>query len=398
MKFKKLLAAIAVTAILCFSPQIFSVTSNYTSYVDGQVLTASSLNSLQTNYTNADNAILDGDTFTGTIQVNSGFDVMLYSDAGTTLKAAIYGDSGRIIGYQDKPGVYNIDIISATTTNAGDSVTVQCGGAACSATNPGFVVMNATGAGGAYVVFAFTANVTQLLTGAHWGMGTNGDITGVLIRALFVNDNGTLRTCFALLGGRQTVLTTDTTATQTSVTTPEGVLCNTAVASATNTVLDYGYFRSNFDDTGGVAEDLFANQTGVGDFVTGRTADGIYQPATPVESTAGWSTNPVTWTNARWTQIGRTIHFNAYGITGTSDSTSTDIKLPATAAYATRNQTGIGSDNGGAIGEMRGDTSAGSRTLTLYTSMGAAGWTASGTKNVNPALTYEVGPAASFIE
>ena len=399
MTLKKLLTAIAVTASLCLSVTASALTSNYTTYATGQTLTAASLNSLQTNYTDGDNNILNGDTLTGNMLWNGGVDILMYSDTATNLTASIDGATGKFIGAVATPGVYNLNIKSATTTNANDSVTVECGNEACSATNPGFVVMN-SGTVGDLVVFRITADVTQLLTGAHWGIGTTGDITGALIRALFVNDNGTLRTCWAYLGGRKTVLTTDTNATHASVNLPEEVLCNTAVASATNTVLEYGFMRSNFDDTGGAAEDLWANQTGVGDFVTGKTADGLWQPWNPVFT--GFSADP-TGQTTRWTQVSRIITAKFIkGSNGTSDATGFTVSLPAKA---------FGGDDGSLATELVDNganlttpgwclTSAGSTTLTLYASTSGAGtaWTGANTKGAGFSIKYEVGPAASFIE
>src|SRR3990167_6496725 len=219
----------------------------------------------------------------------------------------------------------NLAIASATTTNANDSIEITGQeGTALSSTNPGFIALQSA-TSGQLSIFQVTSDVTILLTGAHWGRGTLGDITGALLRVLAVNDNGTLRWCIAYLGGRETLVTTDTNATQTSITTPESALCNTAVASATNYVADIGYVRSNFDDTGGAAEDLWANQTGVGDIITGRTADGLWQPWNV--ALTGFDPAP-TVNVSRWTQDGLTVKCYINTSSGTSNATTLTFNAP----------------------------------------------------------------------
>lgn len=94
---KKILITIAALSGFFISENAYSTCSNYTSYNDGQTLTASSLNSLQTNYTNCVNNVLNGDNFTGNINLYNGSDLNFYSDAGTTLKASIDGATGDFI-------------------------------------------------------------------------------------------------------------------------------------------------------------------------------------------------------------------------------------------------------------------------------------------------------------
>lgn len=422
MKIKNLITGAIALGLSAFAPSAQATCDISSSFTSGQTLTAAQLNTLVTEAEACSNNILNGDTLTGTLNlhsgadlnlfsdvgvtakfgidgatgnttINDGGDLLLYSDTATTLKAAVYGDSGRIRGYQDKVGVYNINIKSATTTNANDSVTVECGNESCSASNPGFVVMN-SGTVGDLVAFTITANVTQLLTGAHWGIGTTGDITGALIRGLFINDNGTLRTCWAYLGGRHTILTTDTNATQTNINLPEEVLCNSAVASATNTVLEYAFFRSNFDDTGGAAEDLWANQTGVGDAVTGETADGYWQPFN--STSAGFSADPVGGT-FRWAQHGRLGCVNYAATAETSDSTSYTDNLPFKALISSSLAISEGADNSATITDGVIRALAGSIALE-FRKAGGATWTSSNDKGVVFQQCLEIGPSASFIE
>jgi len=89
---------VAALCGLFISNEVKATCSNYKTFTDGSTLTASELNSLQTNYTNCVNAVLDGDTFTGNILLHSGSDLNIYSDTGSTLKASIDGATGAITG------------------------------------------------------------------------------------------------------------------------------------------------------------------------------------------------------------------------------------------------------------------------------------------------------------
>lgn len=290
----------------------------------------------------------------------------------------------------------NIALVRATTTNAGDSIKITSyDGTALSSSNPGYVTLPGVTAG-QLTSFTVTADVTILLTGAHWGAGGNGDLTGAILRVLACNDNGTLRWGVALLGGRQTLLNTDTNATQTNINLPEEVLCDVAVASvSSNTCREVGYFRADFDDAGGAAEDLWAIQSGVGDVVTGGSADGLWQPWQPTSS--GFASSPTPGV-ARWAQAGSSIHVQYYSSDGTSDSSSFAFLLPAKEKNGQILFIGGGKDNSAIqTSPFRMDCSAGSRTATIYKDLNGTGFTTSGTKMAVFNFTYEVGPAASFI-
>ncbi len=156
MKLKKLLAGALVALGLALSVDAAATCSNYTTYVDGQVLTASSLNSLQTNYTNCVNAVLDGDTLTGTLNLHSGADINVYSDTGSTLKASLDGATGKLIagiamqGYSNNCGISNASV--TLSLHAAD-------GSALSATNPCIMGIRSNTAGYTAIAF-FTSNQT----------------------------------------------------------------------------------------------------------------------------------------------------------------------------------------------------------------------------------------------
>jgi|TARA_R100000501_G_C2631480_1_gene127793 hypothetical protein len=172
MRFKKILFTLAIAASFWFAPSISDATcSNFATYVDGQVLTASSLNSFQTNYTDCVNAVLDGDTYTGNNVMHSASDILFYSDTGSNLEAAIYGDDGDILGAIRQDGAYGVDIdLSAGV------FTVQCEDATCSATNPAHIRMQSTTSGDKAVLRVTAAatfqdrNGTSDLTAISFGL------------------------------------------------------------------------------------------------------------------------------------------------------------------------------------------------------------------------------------
>ncbi len=293
----------------------------------------------------------------------------------------------------------NISLVRATTTNAGDSIKITgANGSALTKSNYGWVTLPDPSTPGQLSTFSVTADVTILLTGAHWGHGTTGDITGGLLRVLAINDNGTLKWGVAKLGGRHTILTTDTSSTPTDINVPEEVLTTSAIGSATNSCREVGFFRANFDDTGGAAEDLWAIQTGVNDVITGQSADGLWQPWNPTYT--GFSANPTT-ALSRWTQIGRSIYLIlSRQNSGTSNATGFDVLAPAK-ANSTAVNCGIlfeAIDNGSdltSMGIVR--TAVNSATLSLYTNPVLANWTNVNAKVASLNAMYEVGPAASFL-
>jgi hypothetical protein len=214
---------------------------------------------------------------------------------------------------------------------------------------------------------------------------------------LAVNDNtSNLRWGVAYLGGRHTILTTDSNATPSNINLPEEVLCDTAVGSASNTCREIGFFRADFDDDGGAAADLWAIQTGVGDIVTGATADGLWQPWNPVFG--GYSSDP-TSVSARWSQVGRDIRsqWNVNGA-GTSDAVTATISLPAKAHNYIYFPSSHAVDNTTVHTTGMVMTTPDSVTLTGYPTAAGGAWTASNNKYFLVDICYEVGPVASFIE
>jgi hypothetical protein len=378
-------------AAMCgfFNVQLANATCDIlSSFTDGQVLTASQLNTLVTGAENCSNAILDGDNFTGNVNLYSGADLSIYSDAGTTLTGTVdAATGGAILGLKAVGIPINLNIVNATTTNANDSIKIECGDATCSATNPGFIWIDSSTAGDR-TLFKITSDVTINLTGAHWGFGGRGDTVDSILRVSAVNAAGSIVWCVGLQGRtaqRYIGSATLDSTTATDINLPEELLCNAAIA-ADDPINEIGYFKANFDDTGGAAEDLWAVQTGDGDILTGKSADGLWQ--TWIPGYIGFSVDP-TGTH-RWTQIGNQIIFTTEQSTGTSNGTGFVMTAPIKAESQMRNAIAVYTDNGTdvyGLGAVR--IEAGSTTMDLATSTGEAGWTGSGNKRAFFAITYE---------
>jgi hypothetical protein len=168
---------------------------------------------------------------------------------------------------QTRPGFINVGLAAATTTNANDSIKITgADGNALSATNPGYVIIGDT-TSGQLVVAQILADVTIDLTGAHYGFGTLGDLTDQQLSVYAIYD-GALKWGVAYHSDLDVVRNADDETTQTNVTSFEKVLVNSAL-TADGAALHRGWFKANFDDTGGAAEDLWAIQTALGDINVG---------------------------------------------------------------------------------------------------------------------------------
>lgn len=273
----------------------------------------------------------------------------------------------------------NITLVPATTTNANDSIKITGASAALSATNPGYIPVQAST--GRITVLKLTADVTILLTGAHFGEGTYGDLSMVLFRVFGINDNGTLK--FGVSKGKSSPFISDTlsSATQASVNAPDLMLVNTALSSGTWPMVELGGFAASFDDTGGAAEDLWAVST----TVVGSTLDGFWQDFNT--KVTGFSADP-TWTALRVSYQGNVAHVIAdKNANGTSSGGTFTFELPF---KAKRVQTfylseivnnGVASGGAGLL-----QTRAGSRVCDLYTSNSLGGWNPANGKSASFSL------------
>src|SRR3990167_4488496 len=186
--------------------------------------------------------------------------------AGGKISSGVIEQGGaRYAGWMN-----NLAIVNATTTNAADSIKITgSDGTALSANNYGWTTLPSATTG-RLVTLSMTADVTILLTGAHWGFGTKGDLTDYILYVYAINDAGTLKWGVGAKPNRLIVLNADDVddSAPTSVNAYEKVMVNTALGSDSDARV-VGWFKANFDDAGGAAEDLWAVQTGDGDINTG---------------------------------------------------------------------------------------------------------------------------------
>lgn len=304
IKMKKFFSCVTLLLALTFFwvSGANALTSNYTTFIDGNILSAADLNNLQTHYKNADNNILDGDIFTGDMSFHTG-DAIFYSDTGATKTAHIDAATGSIIGAPKTIGVpNNLNIINVTSASTNDSIRIQCGGASCSATNPGYIWLPDDDTAGYFELFKQTEDVTITLTGAHWGAGGNGNISDAILRVSPVNANGSLVWCVNYVGGHKYIDSSLDSTTASNVNLAEEYLCSAAISSNDPMVDSVFHFYANFNDTG----DVWEVQTDDGDLNVG-SADGLYQPYNIQISLTGGSGNTIpefSTKSARFTQIG----------------------------------------------------------------------------------------------
>lgn len=169
------------------------------------------------------------------------------------------------------PRVMNLGLAAATTTTSNDSIKIQGAAATLSASSPLIAVIPNSSTAGLLSTLVATSDVTIKLTGAHWGLGTNGDFTDVILRVYAINDAGTLKWGVSNRGGYKTITTALSSITATDINLQTEMLVNSAL-SATSTCFEVGWFLADFDDTGGAAEDLWVVQTAAGEIQVGMPA------------------------------------------------------------------------------------------------------------------------------
>lgn len=193
-----------------------------------------------------------------------------YDISAAGAKKALLG--AIVQGALEAKGAYNLGLANATTTNAADSINIQGSAAALSSTNPLYLNLPTVSSPGRVTRFSATADVTINITGAHWGLGTKGDFTDIILRVYAINDNGTLKWGVSNQGGKRSIVDTNSHTTATSCTTQVKMLVNSALSAGTWPCREVGWFLADFDDTGGAAEDLWAVQTAAGEIMVGVAA------------------------------------------------------------------------------------------------------------------------------
>jgi len=242
---------------------------------------------------------------------------------------------------QSKPMAVNIGLAAATTTTANDSIKITgANGSALSASNPGYVLLPSV-TSGQLTPFTITADVTILLTGAHWGLGTFGNQTDYPLSVYALNNDGTLTFGVATLSGMRLFLGTDDSITPTDINLIDEILVK-AVLTADAQALEVGWFKANFDDTGGAAEDLWAVQTADGDLNLGPCPS-ISKLWTPDGT---WTTN--TTYKGSWAKNGHFLIGDVdVSLAGTPTSASFSWNVPSgltidSAKLANNNASNIG--------------------------------------------------------
>jgi len=212
-----------------------------------------------------------------------------------------YSMLGAIVqGALEARGMWNLGLANATTTNANDSIKIQGAGDALSATNPLYINLPTVSSPGRVTRFSATADVTLRLDTAHWGLGTNGNFTDIILRVYAINDNGTLKWGVSNKGGLRSIADTNTHlyAAATSVSTQPKMLIAgaSAISSGTWPCREVGWFLGDFNDTG----DLWTVQTGAGEIMVGVPA--------PVNT--DWAADSFTcdFTNTTVTSLSRLVN------------------------------------------------------------------------------------------
>lgn len=173
-------------------------------------------------------------------------------------------------GNQIVSGIGNIAIDVSDTTKV---VITSADGTALTATNPGFVAINSATTSGLINQYLITANVTITLTGAHWGLDGLGDFTDRLLRIVALDTGAGVVFGIAAKGGRTTIALANTKTVASNVVNDNMILVS-SVAGADNSILEIGWFKADFDDTGNPGgENYWTIQTGVGEVVIGSDLD-----------------------------------------------------------------------------------------------------------------------------
>jgi hypothetical protein len=275
----------------------------------------------------------------------------------------------------------NIKLESVTTTHTRDTIRITGIEGSLLASRPGYIMFPDMSN-----PLAVTADVDILLTGAHWNMGGTGDLTGFILRVIALDDgSGTVKFGVSMTGNRKRIPTSDTDTTASNVNLPDELIVDSSL-SAEAWAVDIGYFRADFDDTGGAVEDLWQIQNGTDDVALG-SADGLISPYN--FNYAGFSSDPSGGV-AEFTQVGGLCHVSHRRTAGTSNATNLDITLPLFSNAASDN-TILVVDNGTTQNSAGlGRTGASSQNLQVYKNLDETVFTGSGSKNATFALTYQV--------
>jgi len=219
----------------------------------------------------------------------------------------------------------NLGLVAALTAETADSIRILgSNGSALSVENPGWITLPSA-TPGQLTTFPVTANITIDLTGAHWGLGTNGDATDYPLSLYALNNNGSLVWGVSATPHLDLVLDADDSATATDINLVDEVLVSSAL-SADAQAVEFGWFKADFDDTSGASEDLWKiGGTSVGDRdINLGKSPSLWRIFTP---TGSWSTN--TTYAGHWRRVGDTLEVNVLiDLAGVPTDASLSVNLP----------------------------------------------------------------------
>ncbi len=283
-------------------------------------------------------------------------------------------------------GIPNVNtqlgVLPTTTTTTNDSVKLTSeDGTALSSSGPILgVTLPSHSQLGRRVDFTLTADITLKISGAHWGYGTTGNVTGMVLRGGLINDGGATPALALMLVGRETVKDTVCFTTATSVNASERVLVSRAIASGTWPFTELFHVFVDFNDTG----DIYTVQSGIGSVVIGKSADGIFQPWNPTFT--GFSVNP-TVSVARWCQTGLLITQELQLGGGTSNNAAFTATAAVKALSVLKTVCPVVDNGVGVVGAVT--TSAAGTTMTFHDDANGSTFTAAGTKFAHCTINFE---------
>lgn len=273
------------------------------------------------------------------------YDLSATADRKMTLAnlATVFAKDTSFPVGEKRAGVFsNLGLVNATTTNANDSIKIQGAGATLSATSPFLINMLNTSSPGLISTLSATADVTINLTGAHWGLGTKGDFSGIELRVYAINDAGTLKFGVSNRGGYRSIPNTSCFTAAASCTSQFHMLVNSAISAGTWPCVEIGYFLATFDDTGGAAEDLWAVASTLNSLNPGIQPQ-VNIDWTSVAFTGSWSAN-TTYTSVMRRE-GSMAHFKVRVTTsGAPTAAAFSLTLPTGYKIDTTKINGVAGD------------------------------------------------------
>jgi hypothetical protein len=317
----------------------FTMTKNWD---DGQVLTESQLDDIKTSVEtflnttkldsdNIQDGGIDSDAIaalavTAAKLANSAVETAKINDlAVTTAKidsaAVTFPKLAAITRYLRPGQTINIGLEAATTTDANDSIQItSADGTALSSTNIGYICVPGTTAG-TVAVLSLTADVKIKITGAHWGVGTLGNLTDLELRLYAINDNSTLKFGVSNTGQYRSITVALSSSTQTDINLRTEMLVDSTL-SGTSACVEIGWFFTDFNDT----NDVHTVQTGAGEINLGIPFPAFTTPVAYTPDISGFGTEGSV--SFEWHREGRFMVIRGQFQAGTPAASEAQIPLP----------------------------------------------------------------------